>query len=282
MRGTLHLLAADDVRWLLELLGPIFAASTARRRAQLGLDEATTGRGVKALCALLADRGPQTRDELREALAPRGIPVAGQAIVHLIGYAAMTGVLCEGPEQGGKPAYALLDDWLEPGQGLGDGAAPELARRYLAAFGPATPQDFIAWSGLPAAQAREAWRRIGGELIELRLGDEPAWLPRSREAWLAEGDEEPGARLLPAYDTYLMGYRSRALTVPEAHAKQVHPGGGTLRPTVLASGQAVGTWALQRTRGRPDVEVRLFDKLTPAEQAALEAEAADVRRFFSE
>src|SRR6202162_2872819 len=45
-RGTLHLLASDDIGWLLPLLGPVFVAGDRRRREELGLDEDVCARGI--------------------------------------------------------------------------------------------------------------------------------------------------------------------------------------------------------------------------------------------
>src|SRR5687768_16821773 len=73
MRSTLHLVAAEDVGWLLALLGPLFQAQDRRRRLQLGLDDATTAHGVRIVRDALAARGPLTRAELREQLAHHGV-----------------------------------------------------------------------------------------------------------------------------------------------------------------------------------------------------------------
>src|SRR5213596_2706139 len=62
-RGTLHLLATKDLGWLLPLFGPVFIAGNQRRYAELGLDEDTLTRRVRALRAILANHGPLTRDE---------------------------------------------------------------------------------------------------------------------------------------------------------------------------------------------------------------------------
>ncbi len=93
---------------------------------------------------------------------------------------------------------------------------------------------------------------------------------------------EPDVRLLPAYDNYLVGYRSRDLSVPAAHERRVWPGGGQIRATVLVDGLAVGTWSGGR-RGAP-VTVEPFpgaEPHTPAVAAGIARESADVRRFSS-
>jgi hypothetical protein len=85
--------------------------------------------------------------------------------------------------------------------------------------------------------------------------------------------EPPITRLLPAFDTYLLGYRSRDFAVPAEHARRVWPGGGIVRPTVVENGRAVGTW--RRTGAK--VELEPF----PGEKIAAADEMADVERFLS-
>src|SRR5438034_3218964 len=104
-RGTLHLLATKDLGWLLPLFGPVFIAGNQRRYAELGLDEDTLTRGVRALRAILANHGPLTRDELVEQLAHHDIQLAGQARPYLLQHAALKGIICLGPDRGTKPTY---------------------------------------------------------------------------------------------------------------------------------------------------------------------------------
>src|SRR5438128_1288634 len=93
-RGTLHLLATEDLGWLLPLLGPVFIAGDRRRRAELGLDEDTCERGIRIIRDVLANQGPLTRDELIEQLAIHGIRLEGQARPHLLFRAALEGIIC--------------------------------------------------------------------------------------------------------------------------------------------------------------------------------------------
>jgi hypothetical protein len=263
MRGTLHLLATEDLGWLLPLLGPVFVRKSARRYAQLGLDEATCVTAVRAIGAVLGAQGPMTRTELAEHLAGLGIPAEGQAPYHLLRRAGLEGVICFGPDRGREPTYVALADWAPIGSALSpDAALVELTRRYLAAFGPARPEDLATWSGLSLRQARSGFERIEAELLEVDLGNALAWLPRAHATRLDEAMEDRVVvRLLPAYDPYLLGYRGRDLTVPQQFAKRIHPGGGLLRPTLLVNGQAAGTWRLVRKMGSRVVEVQPFEGL---------------------
>jgi hypothetical protein len=83
------------------------------------------------------------------------------------------------------------------------------------------------------------------------------------------------ARLSPAFDPYLLGWKDRAFAVPAAHAKRVHPGGGILRATATVDGLAVGTWSAPGGL----VELELFGRVAAAAKAALRAECDDVARF---
>src|SRR5207248_3232015 len=103
MRGTLHLLATEDIGWLLPLLGPIFIAGDRRRREELGLDEDTCTRGMRIIRDVLATHGPLTRAEIVEQLATHGLRLEGQTRPHLLSRAALEGVICLGPDRGSEP-----------------------------------------------------------------------------------------------------------------------------------------------------------------------------------
>ncbi len=270
MRGTLHLVAAQDARWLVELLGPVGLARGRKRRASMG---ARTPEAVAAVRRALGD-GPLTRHETAAAVRRAGVRLADdpQAPVHLVAAAALEGHVCEAGARGDEPLYALVDDWLGPAAWRPDrdAALAELARRHAAAHPPAGPEDLAAWSGLGRRDARRAYAAIAAQLEEVTVLDRRAWVPRGPRP---EGDE-PVTRLLPAFDGVLLGHRDRALTVRGEHARSVLPGGGVLRPTLLVDGRVEGTWRLER--GTPVVEP--FAELSRRIAAAVEAEAADVVR----
>jgi hypothetical protein len=210
MRSTLHLVHADDLAWLHPLFAPRMQASNRRRRKQLGVADAQAERAVE----LIAGFVPATRAELAAHLAAHDIPVAGQAIVHLLARAAMQGRVALTPDR----IFVALE---LPKPGDRDAALDELARRYYAAHAGATADDLAYWSGLPARDTR----------------------PRGEGEGEGEIEDGPVPRvLLPAFDELLLGWRDRSPTVPAEHAKAVHPGGGILRPIVLEDGVAIGTW----------------------------------------
>jgi hypothetical protein len=274
MRGTLHTIPSEDARWVLRLLAPRILAATSRRYRQLGLDDDLRERTDRLLRRALATHGPLTRLQLTEHLTAAGVQPDGQAPFHLIRHAALTGVLGHGPRRGDEATYVLLDDWLSPDPADRrqsprdeDAAAAELARRYVHAHAPVELDDFAAWSGLPVTLARRAWKTLAqaDSIPEPQPDPEPQ-------------SERPDVRLLPAYDNYLVGYRTRELSVPAAYQNRVWPGGGVIRPTAIADGLAIGTWT-RRDAGRL-VQVDAFEPLSPPVQALVDAEAEAVTRFL--
>lgn len=246
MRGTLHLVAASDVRWLTGLLGPVFLRLTARRYRELGLDDDDLARVEHVIISALAAAGPLPRAALTARLAAAGLDAGGQVPILMIRRCALLGQLCHGPTLDGQPTFVLLDDWLPPAAGPAPDVGPavaDLASRYLATHAPASAADFTAWSGLPVAPVRAAWRVLAdrGELVECEVAGNPSVVPADRAAELA--DAVGDVRLLPAYDDYMVGWRTRALSVAAPFERQVWPGGGQIRSTVVVDGMVHATWS---------------------------------------
>jgi hypothetical protein len=128
------------------------------------------------------------------------------------------------------------------------------------------------WSGLPLRDAKAGWAAIAAGLTEVKHGGRRMWRPKRG----APRATEVAAALLPAFDEYLLGWRDRTLVLGEAHAKKVQPGGGIVRPTVVADGRIVGTWRAGRPAAADRITAELFDAV---DGDALRADIADLVRF---
>lgn len=149
MRGTLHFVAADDVRWMLALLTPRVIAGSASRWKQLELDEATFARSRKTIVRALQGGKQLEREEMYQVLESARISTAGQRGIHILGRLAQEGAICFGARAGKQHTFVLLDEWVPNSKRMErDAALAELAQRYFTSHGPATLQDFVWWSGL--------------------------------------------------------------------------------------------------------------------------------------
>lgn len=284
LRGTLHLVAAADLRWMIALCGPGAIRGTNRRYQQLGLTESVREAALEAIEAILSQGGALTRPELAAALEGRGIPVAGQAIYHLLRFAALRGLICLGPERGRDLTHALLDDWLPAGTAEATPEAPlaVFARRYLEAYAPATAEDFARWSGLSQAQVKAAWRTVADDCASVLIPSGEALMLKQQLERPPEMRADPTPRLLPRYDNYPLGYASRDFMVAEAFAKRIFPGGGLIRACVLIDGEARASWKLETRRTGLRVNVAPYKTLSAPELEQLEAETKSLGRFLNQ
>jgi hypothetical protein len=265
-RGTLHLVHRDDYPWLLELTAPGRGVSNRRRLRQEGVSANDAERAVSVIQAALGEEGPLTRPELAGRMAAHAIPTAGQATPHLLMLAALRGVSVLGPIKDGAQAFVLTEEWLgtrpdSAGADRRPAILKQLAQRYLRGHAPAEPADLAAWSGLGLRDARFAF-----ESLDEREAD---------EAELATTT----VRLLPSYDPYLLGWKDRGFVVADRHKRDLHPGGGVLRATVLVDGEAVGTWSHRRSGANIEINVKAFAPFSAQVEELLEREAVDVARF---
>ena len=266
-RGTIHLVAPDDLPWLLALTAPTQRTAALKRLTDHGHTPQTIDRAVATLLKALADEGPLKREDLRARVKQAGFPADGQALYHLLFHASYQGHVVRGPIVGRQHLFARTQDWLGrlPKAPNRDAALAELVRRYLAGFGPATDADLAYWAGLPLRDARAGLQGIArelshheGGLVDLaRRGPAPERLP---------------PRLLPLWDDLLVGWKDKGAVVAPEHRDRIYAG-GMIGPAATRAGRVVGRWS--QAGGRVTVE--------PFEGTArgFAAEIRDVERFLA-
>jgi len=278
MRGTLHFVAAADVRWMLELLTPRIVAGRAGRHKELGLDAALFVRCEKLLVKALQGGKQVARGGLLALLERAGISTASQRGYVILWRLAHEGVICFGSHQGKQPAFALLDEWAPKAKSLPrDHALAELALRYFIGHGPATLRDFVWWSGLKVADAK-----AGLEMVSSKLGRETIhgavyWMPQDTPAL---HDVSPTAYLLPGFDEFMLGYTDRAAALDSRHAQKVLPGNnGMFMSTIIIDGRVAGLWKRVFKKSSVVITPTLFGRLKKGETQALATPAARYGQF---
>lgn len=267
-RGTLHLVRREDYPWLQELTTPPQRTGNARRLAQEGVTPDAAERGVAAIERSLESEGPLTREQLRDRVTAAGVRTEGQALIHILLLASLRGLIVRGPMIGRQHAFVLVRDWFgAPDPVDRDAALAELARRYLAGHGPADDRDLAKWAGLPLRDARAGLNAIASELQQ--RDDGLAALARREPA-----APLPAPRLLGAFEPVLLGWSSRDRIIGK-HQHLVTTN-GLFRPFALVRGTAAAGWSMRGTQ----LTLEPFDRLSRADTAALEADAADIARFL--
>lgn len=228
MRGSAYIEPAGA-------LPAIFAATRddralARVVKAAGIDEAEYERLAGEVEAVLRGREPAAVAEIRALLGD-----APKALSHVVGLMGRQGRLARATVRGGWKSdvytYALWEEWV--GEPLSEAdpvdARAQLARRYLAAYGPATAGDLRWWAGWKAGETKAALAALEDEVEAVDLAGTDALVLASEAEALAgtEPDAGRGTRLLPVWDSWFMGYRDRARQVrPEDYPNVSRARGG--------------------------------------------------------
>jgi hypothetical protein len=278
MRGTIHLVPAEDAAWMVRVLGERPLAGAAKRRENLGLSERDVDRAVTLLGEALAGGGRLTRSECIAVLDAGGVSGAGQRGYHLLWYASQRGVTCIGPNVEGEQTFVLLEDWvsrlgsardLSREQGLA-----ELALRYFQSHGPAPRQDFAGWAGVTAADAK-AGISACGDALEVVSVDGVQMLATAdalASGVVSDGDAADGRWLaLPGFDEYLLGYKDRSLMIEAGDLQGIVPGSnGIFRSTLVRDGRVAATWKRSLTKKAVKVEVTPLRRVSKTDRGRAE------------
>jgi hypothetical protein len=276
MRGTLHFIAAEDARWMLETTGIRALARAAGRRAQIGLTDKTATRAADVLSHALAGGKRFSRDEVVACWRKHGIKPEGQQVYHLLWYASQLGVTCVGPNRSKKQTFVLLSEWAPKQTSLArDEALAELALRYFRSHGPASQQDFMGWTGLTSGDAKGGMAALGPQIAKADFDGKALWMTASLldEALAGlKGSQPSPALALPGFDEYMLGFKDRAVAVAAEHQGKIIPGGnGMFMPTMVCDGVVVGTWKRAFKKTAVLVEALPFQDLRPDVRKELDA-----------
>lgn len=271
-RGTLHLVAPEDLGWILPIAAERQAAAAAKRRADLGITEADLDRATGIAHDLMVGGRAVRRDRLLEAWHRDGVSTEGQRGYHLLWNLGHRGVLVFGPAEGKQPSFALYAERVPNPRILErDAALAELALRYFRSHGPATVNDLAWWASITLGDARSGLGAVREQLERREFG--------GVEYWMAQGLEpaKPGVHVLPGFDEYLLGYRDRSAPLPAEHADRIVPGNnGVFLPTIVVDGRVVGTWRRTETAKAARIELTGFAPLTTR---AREGARRGIRRY---
>lgn len=276
MRGTLHLVPAEDLHWILSLTGERMLRATARNRELRGVDDALLGRARDATLGALGGGRSLSREEMLDLWQREGV-IRDDAERGYVGYRllftlAVEGTVCFGPYADGRQRIVAAGEWLPSGaQPEPDEALAQWVLRYFRSHGPATVRDFAWWTKLPLNAIRAALGEVAGRLESWTVGDDEYLMaPETPDLRAAAGRGADGVLLLPGFDEFLLGYGTRAAALPDEHADKVVPGGnGMFRGTVVSGGRVVGTWRRKGSGAAVRIDAEPFTAFTKTVEAAL-------------
>jgi hypothetical protein len=295
MRGTLHIIPSEELpfynrslrRMWFEHHGRFMKApewpSLERRRTQIypRILQALTQKPLRR-----KDLGDKVRFLLKDDSLPYERLFSGWGgILKETAYEGLT-VHAEPCER--ESCIAKLSQWL-PRIELGSVSEEEAQKRllinYLRGYGPATQQDFSLWSGMMAGDAKRAIENASSmtEQIEVEGAKGRFWILKGdvKASASIDSDEPAPARLLPKFDSILLGHKDRTRIIKEQHKKLVFkPKVGDIAATVLINGQIAGTWRHTRKKHALAVSVKPFGRIAQDDMAEVKQQASELSQYM--
>ena len=279
-RGTLYLLPAAELGvWLAAL-------STMPKFGNTGqpvIDElsAAIGRALTGRVLSRADLAAEVERSTGSAMFGRWLRGSWGSYLKA---ASFRGLICFAPSAGTQVRFTAPATWL-PGPLTGPAPAEavgEITRRFLGGYAPATAEDLTRWwLGPPRPRRGTAMlAAAGAEATEVTVDGKRAFvLARDLPGMLSAAP--PGiARLLPAFDPWVIGAARHAPLFDPQHLARVYRPQGWISPVLLVNGRIAGTWKHTRTGHRLAVETEPFGRLPAWAREQLHAEAERLAAFF--
>ena len=279
MRGTLHVMTTADYIAMRGAMQPMLTRgmqATLRGRGALLEMEALEVEARKFF-----GKSAATFDALRDYLKAKFPGADERAMAYAIRtHVPLVQVPTDAPWAFPAAAdFALADRWLSKKVSTSASRPEALVLRYLAAFGPATPADAQAWSGLPAL--REVFDSLRPSLVTFR--DE-----RKRElfdlpdAARPDEDTEAPVRFIPDFDNLVLSHDDRSRIMADAHRSRITLKNLQVRATFLVDGMVAGTWKSERKRAVAVLVIEPFGSIPKRAKAALEEEGDALLAFLEE
>ena len=243
MRGTWQLVVKEDYWWMLDLcaLKAITVTKGWMHSNKIDIPDEEYLKIRKILAQTAADKRSVTKEDFVQALTEKDITMDDHRLSYHIRMGEFTGTLCSGDLQPMKATYALAESKVGPRKTIDrDEALMRLTKKYFQSRQPATLEDFVWWSGLGINDCRKGIELLG-DYLHLEK-----W--KRREFYLTDDCRTRGFRkgqylLIPPYDEYLIGYKSRDIVLPAEHRHHAHNNSGIFQPIIAHDGVICGNWS---------------------------------------
>lgn len=242
LRPTWHFVAAEDIRWMLELTAKNINRLMASNNKRLELDEKTFRKCNTIIEKLLRDGKHLTRKEIMTALEKKGIKTNDLRAGHIMFRAETDLVVCNGIKRDKQFTYALFDERVPSTKKKArEEALAELALRYFKSHGPASLQDFTWWSGLSVTDAKNGLEPIKSNLTSEKFRENIFWFDGD------SGFKKPknAVVFLPAFDEFLISYKSREVSIESKNTHKAFTNNGIFNPIIVHNAKVIGIWKPQ-------------------------------------
>ena len=270
LRCTVQVVSQTDIGWLLPLCKErnLRTLQSWYKSINVSFSETHFEEITRAMQELLAGGKSLPKRAIAEKLTSLGFLLDDRLLTSLLVRSEIEGLLCSGEMQGREATWALLSERVPAICPLTpDEALKQLAIKYFRSHSPASLEDFVWWSGLPKTQCKKALTLIANEIEETKVEEETMYLYHNT---LDCPDYARKVLLLPPYDEYLIGYKSRWVALEKKHTAKAHNNFGIFKPVILHEGRVVGNWKASIDKQAANLITELFAEKSKVKQQSLQ------------
>lgn len=283
MRPTWHIVAAEDLRWMVELSAKRIRSGMASWGKGFELSEELYNKTNDLIIKILEGNKSLAKKEIGEEFAKLTngkIPADDRRLSLFLSRAETEAIVCSGVDSGRYQTYALVDERVAPTPPLHkDEALAKLALNYFRSHSPATLEDFIWWSGLSITESKHAIHLIHDKLISEKFISDKLYI---HETYTNIDIPQDIVHLMPSYDEYLISYKSRTHCLPLHHYPKAFTNFGIFYPVILSEGMIIGNWNKKATKGKINIETSYFEKKIKAKKAQINQAVKNYQLFYGD
>jgi len=243
-RCTWQVVTGEDYWWMVALCKDK-ATQTLRgwmhaNKIRIAGEEAAHMRAL--LAEIIGQYRSITKEQIQKELQAKGIRMDDHRLSYHIRLAEFDGMICSGNLSPMKASYALAEEKIGHYRNAidRDEALMKLTLRYFQSRQPATFDDFVWWSGLNAGDCKRGIAMLGNQLQSMEFGERKFYFT---EHCRTRGFRKGRVLLVPPYDEYLIGYKSRDIVLKKECASHAHNNSGNFYPIVVKDGKVCGNWS---------------------------------------
>lgn len=289
MRGTLHLISASELPLHVAARSLYEARNWTNYFKYYGVSK-TQYEAYLAAAPQVLGSDPMTREQFATAIAKHTGVSELRSLVLSKGWGtplkplAWRGDLCFGPSQGQNVTFINPRKWIGMWQSVDPHKAlQEMARRYLQAYGPTTPECFARWwwGGAGIAHSKRLFHSMEDELEAVDVEGRRAVALSTTLEQIQKFEKPNSVNLLPLFDAYTFGFgRGLEPVLPRVYEGIVFRPQGWVSAVVLVDGCISGIWEHGTRASKTTIEVNMFSPLSVEIKEGIEAEAERLGAFL--
>ena len=164
-----------------------------------------------------------------------------------------------------------------------DNAVALLVQYYLSSFGPVTERGIVWWTGLNKTTIQGALKKLKKQTVPIEIDgfkDDFIVLQSDMVLKNATPPKNRVVNLLPALDSYIMGYKERERYLSYQHYDKVFDRSGNATSTILLDGRVVGVWDFKEDK-EPSVKILLFEDAENSVLHEIRSKAQKIGKFIA-